>query len=60
MGGGVYRGGGAKRVKYCMCLMIEIFVYLQVANSSSKLRFEANLSREDSQSAKQLKAKEDF
>ena len=33
--------------------MIErTFFYLQVTHSLSKLRFEANLSREDSQSAK--------
>ena len=45
----------------CIILIIIIeFFDLQAANSPSKLRLEANLSREDSQSTKQSKAKEDF
>ena len=39
---------------------IRTFFDLQVANFPSKLRFEANLFRDDSQSTEQVKARDDF
>ena len=41
-------------------IIIINFFYLQADNSPSKLRFEADLSRENSQSTKQSNAREDI